>query len=359
MPKISIIIPIYNGEKYLSECLASLVNQTFKDIEIICVNDCSKDSSLEILNSYAQKDNRIKIINQETNQGQSIGRNIGIQASHGEYIMFIDQDDWYELNTCEEAYNQIKANDNDLLLFNIRYHDLRNGNTWNDGNRLQPFSAVIDKPDIKPYELGTNIFVSSYIWCQIYKKEFLKKYDVHFYKSRQADDVPFFIKAMANAQSISIINKPFYNYRIYPAQTTSSRSDLWKDTFKSRELGYFFVKESEHADNLMNAYLVYYIDSVMYWYVYFSYVNSKIWKDYYITMQKLFKKLNKDHDISKIKRYINYRKFKNIILIPCWLEQVFRLRKSIINIRNSGDRMHKVITILWIKIKIKRHKYKH
>ena len=122
MAKISVIIPVYNGEKYLSECLDSLVNQTFKDIEIICVNDCSKDSSLEILNSYAQKDNRIKIINQETNQGQSIGRNIGIQASQGEYIMFIDQDDWYELNTCEEVYNQIKANDNDLLLFNIKYN---------------------------------------------------------------------------------------------------------------------------------------------------------------------------------------------------------------------------------------------
>lgn len=357
MPKISVIMPVYNGEKYLKECLNSLVNQTFKDIEIICVNDCSKDSSLEILNFYAQKDNRVKIINQETNQGQSIGRNIGIQASQGEYIMFIDQDDWYELNTCEEAYNQIKANDNDLLIFNIRYHDAKNGNNWIDGDRLQPFSTVIDEPVIKPYELGTNIFFSSYIWCQIYKKEFLKKYNVHFYKSRQADDVPFFIKAIANAQSISIINKPFYNYRIYPAQTTSSRSDLWEDTFKSRELGYSFVKESEYADKLINAYLVYYINSAMYWEGYFYNLDNTISKDYYITMQKIFKKLYKEHDISKIKRYINYRKFKNIIFRPYWLEQIFRLRKGILNIRNSDDRTHKVITILWIKIKIKRHKH--
>ena len=92
MPKVSVIIPVYNVEKYLKQCLDSVVNQTLKDIEIICVNDGSTDNSLEILEEYAQKDNRIIIISQE-NQGQSVARNIALEKATGEYVGFVDSDD--------------------------------------------------------------------------------------------------------------------------------------------------------------------------------------------------------------------------------------------------------------------------
>lgn len=95
-PKVSIIVPVYNVEKYLAKCLDSLVNQTLKDIEIICINDGSTDNSLEILNTYAQKDSRITIIDKK-NEGVSAARNTGLNISKGEYIMFVDSDDYLEL----------------------------------------------------------------------------------------------------------------------------------------------------------------------------------------------------------------------------------------------------------------------
>ena len=103
MPKISIILPVYNVEKYLKQCLDSIINQTFTDFECICVNDGSTDSSLKILQQYASKDNRFKIINQE-NKGLSESRNIGLSVAIGDYILFIDSDDFIDNNFCEVLY---------------------------------------------------------------------------------------------------------------------------------------------------------------------------------------------------------------------------------------------------------------
>ena len=101
MPKISVIVPVYNVEKYLARCLDSIINQTLADIEIICINDGSTDNSLEILNDYAKKDSRIKIIDQ-TNAGLSCARNAGMQIAQGEYIGFVDSDDWIDLDFYEK-----------------------------------------------------------------------------------------------------------------------------------------------------------------------------------------------------------------------------------------------------------------
>ncbi len=102
MPKVSIIIPIYNVEKYIKKCLDSLIKQTLDDIEIICVNDGSPDNSMEIVNEYAKNDKRFIVLTQE-NQGTGAARNKGIDAATGEYIMFLDPDDWYEFDACEKA----------------------------------------------------------------------------------------------------------------------------------------------------------------------------------------------------------------------------------------------------------------
>ena len=115
-PSVSVIIPIYNGEKYLEECLESVINQTFYNIEIICVNDGSNDDSLEIINHYAKKDDRIGVISQK-NCGQSIARNVGINCSQGEYIIFLDCDDLLKLNAISKLYSFVKKNDLDILFY--------------------------------------------------------------------------------------------------------------------------------------------------------------------------------------------------------------------------------------------------
>ena len=105
MPKISVIVPVYNVEKYLRECLDSIVNQTLQDIEIICINDGSTDGSAVILEEYAAKDKRIKILNQE-NKGAGEARNAGINSAQGKYLAFIDGDDFYCTDFCEKMHNK-------------------------------------------------------------------------------------------------------------------------------------------------------------------------------------------------------------------------------------------------------------
>lgn len=117
--KVSIIIPVYNTENYLRKCLDSVCNQTLKDIEIICINDCSPDNSLEILKEYQKNDNRIKIIDFKENRGVSIARNTGIDVATGEYIGFIDSDDWIDFDYYEKLYNKAKEHYSDLVIGNV------------------------------------------------------------------------------------------------------------------------------------------------------------------------------------------------------------------------------------------------
>ena len=115
-PLISVIIPVYNVERYLAQCLDSVINQTYSNLEIICVNDGTRDSSREILEQYAQTDKRVVVIDQE-NRGLSGARNTGLKHVHGKYIMFVDSDDWIELDTCEKTVKAAEKYDVDLVMW--------------------------------------------------------------------------------------------------------------------------------------------------------------------------------------------------------------------------------------------------
>jgi len=117
--KVSVIVPVYNGEKWLNRSLRSLVNQTLKEIQIICVNDCSTDNSLAILQQYAKKDKRIVIKNLKKNGGESAARNKGLKIAKGKYIAFIDQDDYIDLDFYEKLYEQTKDEKMDIVKGNV------------------------------------------------------------------------------------------------------------------------------------------------------------------------------------------------------------------------------------------------
>ncbi|MBR0519138.1 glycosyltransferase family 2 protein, partial [bacterium] len=162
-PKISVIVPVYNVEKYLPECLDSIVNQTLKEIEIICVNDGSTDNSLSILREYSSKDNRIKIIDKE-NEGLEYTRKVGLDNATGKYILFCDSDDKYFSNDVfEKLYNEIQKNNSELMFFRFLY-----------GNK----ESVKVKFDINLKDNSQNIFNLYFAhWFKIYKKSFLDRYD--------------------------------------------------------------------------------------------------------------------------------------------------------------------------------------
>ena len=173
MPKISIIIPVYNVEKYLAECLDSLINQTLKDIEILCIDDGSKDNSLEILNEYAAKDDRIKVFAQK-NSGPGAARNLGIQHAKGEYLTFVDSDDWLKENAMEVVYNCAIEKNTDMLFFSgINYYD----EFYQETVFLK--NVIVDKELINfenSYRSCLGLPVSTY--GKLYKTEFLKKNNI-------------------------------------------------------------------------------------------------------------------------------------------------------------------------------------
>ena len=220
MKKVSVILPVYNVEQYLTKCLESLVTQTLKDIEIICINDGSTDSSLRILNNFASKDNRIIIVNQE-NQGPGRARNLGIELSKGEYLAFVDPDDWLDTNTLECLYNKAKEFDVDIVEFNYK-------EIYEDSQQIKYHNLKIKLPEgmpfnfryCKKYLFGTNL-VS---WNRIYRTDFINQYDIRFGDTRKAQDTIFSIGAKIHAQKILYINKPFYNYLIRSNSSVNSIS---------------------------------------------------------------------------------------------------------------------------------------
>jgi glycosyltransferase involved in cell wall biosynthesis len=129
MAKISVVVPVYNVEKYLKECIDSIINQTLEDIEIICVNDGSTDSSLEILNDYAKKDSRIIVIN-KSNSGYGHTMNMGLNAATGEYVGIIESDDFADKNMFEDLYKLAKEYDADIFHILPYFHCLQLGNIF-------------------------------------------------------------------------------------------------------------------------------------------------------------------------------------------------------------------------------------
>ena len=124
--KISVIVPVYNVENYLSQCLKSIINQTYKNLEIICVNDGSTDKSLMILKEYEKKDKRIKVINQN-NKGLAATKNVGMKIATGDYITFVDSDDYIDLNVYEKCIESIiKYNKPDIVVYQIHFEYLKN-----------------------------------------------------------------------------------------------------------------------------------------------------------------------------------------------------------------------------------------
>lgn len=238
---ISIVIPVYNNECFLRECLDSVIHQTCKNLEIICINDGSTDSSLQILNEYAAKDDRVVVIDKE-NEGASRTRNIGIEKSSGEYIMFLDSDDWIDLETCEEAYNAIKENNSDICFFKY-VREFRQKSVVKDiyDESIKVFSAeecrnILSKRIVglfgKELRYPENLDALSPVCIKLYKSDLIKKNNLKMVDTSvicTCEDGLFNVQAFYFAKGAVYINKPFYHYRKYNQNsiTTGYKKNLF------------------------------------------------------------------------------------------------------------------------------------
>lgn len=217
MSKVSILIPIYNVDKYLHQCLSSVVNQTLKAIEIICLNDGSTDNSLNIINEFAKTDSRIKIIN-KTNSGYGASMNLGLELASGEFIGIVESDDFIKPEMFEVLYNTAIEQNVNVVKSNFNYY-------WTETNKTK-FSNLF--PDwtlnnkINPLEEHFPFYLMPCIWSSIYKKEFIEKNKIRFLETPGASyqDTGFNFKCWATCESCYLIKDAFLFYRQDNAQSS-------------------------------------------------------------------------------------------------------------------------------------------
>lgn len=213
--KISVVIPVYNVEKYLKECVDSVLNQTYKNIEVILVDDGATDSCPQICDEYAKKDNRVKVVHKE-NGGLSDARNFGIDASTGDYIMFLDSDDYWNSDTAiEHIVDIIEKEHRDVVLFFFKYfYENRQDNKMVEYNNSLNNITVSNagKAEQLTDIVKNNIYLSSSVTKAIKRDLFLKN-DLYFVKGILSEDIDWSARLMLHANSFSLLNESFYIYR--------------------------------------------------------------------------------------------------------------------------------------------------
>lgn len=241
-PLISIILPVYEVEQYLEKCIESLVSQTYSNIEILLVNDGSKDRCPEIIEEWGKKDIRIKPVHKE-NGGQSSARNLGMDLAKGKYITFVDSDDWIETNYCEQLYFAMQMYNADIA---VGFYKRIKGNIEYPArffipseNKCYPCSAV----QAVRYFLEDAIAV----WGKMYRADILR--DIRFPQGRLAEEYGFQLKALLKSRTIAFCNAYLYNYRIrQDSDSHSIKPKYLLDNVQAIDEAYWICRENFQSE---------------------------------------------------------------------------------------------------------------
>ncbi len=225
MIAVSIIIPVYNAEKYIEECLDSLLRQTYPNFEIICVDDGSQDRSLEILREYEEQDSRISVLTQN-NQYAGVARNVGMEQAKGKYLLFLDADDFFCEDMLEQAVREAEKNGTEILVFDAyRYDELRKevkAESWT------ALSADLFGDGVKTaVEIADVIyqFTTPSPWNKLFLKEYVEKNALRFQEIKRANDLFFTFAALSCAERIGVLRRKLMYYRICNAQSLQGSAD--------------------------------------------------------------------------------------------------------------------------------------
>ena len=269
MAKISVIIPVYNVEKYLEPCLDSVINQTFKDIEIICVNDGSTDNSRKILEEYKDKDSRIIIVDKE-NGGLSSARNSGMKVATGEFLSFIDSDDWVELTMLEKLYKNITSLNTDISICAVHQFD----ETTQKIDDTVPYftleffdnsfdNRAFSYEDTKPFLMDVCVMA----WNKLYRKSLIDECNATFPEGLIWEDGPFFFSIYFKAKRVSIVRDFLYYYRINrKGSIVQKGGKQFIDIIDVVELMYNSIKNLPCFDEIKYEFYYRKIDDIVYRY---------------------------------------------------------------------------------------------
>lgn len=217
MKKLSIILPTYNIEKYIETTVASVLQQTYRNIELIIVDDCSSDRTREILTTYAESDKRIKLIFNKQNIGPGAARNLGISQASGEYITFMDHDDWQDLNRYENMINIIERDKTDFV---ISYAS----DFFENSKKTERMRYPQNLPDIVQLDGNRHLFYRHFVppWCKIHRTKMIKESNIRFAKNGvKFDDVLFHSLLLFTAKSFSVYKAYSYTHRFFDKSITA------------------------------------------------------------------------------------------------------------------------------------------
>ena len=259
MPKVSIVIPTYNVENYLRECMESVVNQTLRDIEIICINDGSTDGSLKILQEYEERDNRIILIDKK-NEGYGVGMNTGIDRASGEYIGIVEPDDFVPLSMYEDLYEVAKINDLDFVKADF-FRFTKDSNTGqlkqvynhldSSGKNYNQIICPFEKPYVTKFIMNT--------WCGIYRRKFIEEHDIRHNTTPGAafQDNGFFWQTFMYARRCMFRDRPYYmNRRDNPNSSVKNKEKVY-----CMNIEYDFIRDifmQKGNEELWNRFKYYY-----------------------------------------------------------------------------------------------------
>lgn len=298
--KLSIIIPVYNCEKYIDKCFESLIRQDFKDFEIIAINDGSTDNSLKSIEKYCKKYDFIKLIDKE-NEGQGVARNIGIKIAHGEYVTFVDSDDYLSgKDSIRLLYNQMKKNDLDLLIYN--YNIVINDKIISNNLNLKE-NKIFKKEEILTSFLETNE-VEGFSCNKIFKRDILIKNNINFLEHKKFEDIPMVVKYILNSEKIMFNNKKLYNYVMRTDSTTNKINikslldevdsmHVLLETIINNNYGIFDKSINKYLDKKISLYIKYRIKNLIKGKI--TYNEFKIIIIKYLKLNKMFSQNNKNN----------------------------------------------------------------
>lgn len=328
-PKVSIVVPIYNVEKYLRECIDSILRQTLKEIEIILVDDGSPDKSGKIIDEYAKKDSRVVAVHQK-NAGYSAAVNLGIDMARGEYIGIIESDDWIESDMYESLYESAKKYSTDVTKGGFYvYNSSLSGaaqdtvfcNAAGADLRLAPNGAfkLSDWPKI--------IAIHASIWAAIYRADFVKKIKIPETAGASYQDFPFMVETMCKAEKISVVKRQFVHWRNDPGQgnSTSARGKKLLLMPKNSARALEIVKDSGLYEKVKEAMLAHLIWANI---GFFYKIEWKYKKEYYKLVHDLLNEFEDDSDIHFTMLGTHDKKFYDLMVRDSWGSIVMRMWMS-------------------------------
>lgn len=252
--KVSIIIPFYNSREYLNKCLESVINQTLKEVEVLLIDDASSDNSFEIAKTFAEKDNRIKLIKNKKNSGQGYSRNLGIEIAQGEYIAFLDSDDWIEPEIYEKLYNRAKETDADIIKCQFYHVHDQKEEKYRYTNLIKDYDKVYKYSDTPLVLLGQSI---SFVWNGMYKKSFLQAKKLKFNNTKQSEDALFHWQTTIEAEKLVFMEDYLYYYNKNNAfSETTKIKKRYKDILINIKAIKEFIFKKNLQKELANAFIL-------------------------------------------------------------------------------------------------------